>query len=116
MLSKLWSDLDGGGGAGEDLRDLHLMDYALNQLISVCFVAICPECACGILKIEYLRCFRKYTEIFQHHIFPRSFERILEAAVNTKLLIFSCVRYKDWHPPKSLLHFPRIPKIPLLAF
>ena len=34
-------DLDGRGGAGEDLRDSHLMDYALNQLISVCFVTIC---------------------------------------------------------------------------
>ena len=34
-------DFDGGGGADKDLRDSHLMDYALNQLIAVWFVTIC---------------------------------------------------------------------------
>ena len=63
----------GGGGAGEDLRDLHLMGYALNQLISVCFVTICWESASGISEIEYLRCARKYTKISQYLIFHCGF-------------------------------------------
>ena len=48
IAGKIWMELvcrfgglDGGGGADEDLRDSHLMDYALNQLIAVWFVTIC---------------------------------------------------------------------------
>ena len=100
-------DFDVGGGADEDLRDSHLMDYALNQLISVWFVTICWESACGISKFDYLRCARKYTKISQNLIVPWSFKW---KSVSSKFLIFNL--HNDWNLLKPMSFVPEtgIPK------